>query len=129
MSWLVHHTRSEGYASQAEELRRRNEIDRAADLRRLAADAEVNALDNLNPSKIRTIGITAVSAVSLYFKAQEFAQAKKLAHKWLATDLLPAFAVEELEDLLQVIRFEESRVKSGIRKDSHPPLLRCNKTP
>ena len=115
MSWLVHHTRSEGYASQAEELRRRNEIDRAADLRRLAADAEVNALDNLNPSKIRTIGITAVSAVSLYFKAQEFAQAKKLAHKWLATDLLPAFAVEELEDLLQVIRFEESRVKSGIQ--------------
>ena len=25
MSWLVHHTRSEGYASQAEELRRRND--------------------------------------------------------------------------------------------------------
>lgn len=115
MSWLVHHTRSEGYASQAEELRRRNEIDRAANLCRLAADAEVNALDNLNPSKIRTIGITAVSAVSLYFKAQEFGQAKKLAHKWLATDLLPAFAVEELEDLLQVIRFDESRVKSGIQ--------------
>jgi len=115
MSWLVHHTRSEGYASQAEELRRRNEIDRAADFCRLAAEAEVNALDNLNPSKIRTIGITAVSAVSLYFKAQEFGQAKKLAHKWLATDLLPAFAVEELEDLLQVIRFEESRVKSGIQ--------------
>jgi len=114
MSWLVHHTRSQGYASQAEELRRQNEID-AAGLFRLAAEAEVNALDNLNPSKIRTIGITAVSAVSLYFKAQEFGQAKKLAHKWLATDLLPAFAVEELEDLLQVIRFEESRVKSGFR--------------
>ena len=109
MSWLVHHTLSEGYASQAEELRRRNEIDRAADFCRLAAEAEVNALNDLNPSKTRTIGITAVSAVSLYFKAQEFSQAKKLAHKWLATDLLPPFAVEELEDLLQVIRFEESR--------------------
>jgi hypothetical protein len=115
MSWLVHHTRSEGYASQAEELRRRHERDLAAELYRLAADAEEHALDNVNLSKTRTIGITAVSAVSLYFKAQEFSQARKLAHKWLATDLLPVFAVEELEDLLQVIRFEESRVKSGMQ--------------
>lgn len=104
MSWLVHHTRSEGYASQAEELRRRHESDRVAELYRLAAEAEANALNKLDPSKTRTLGITAVSAVSLYFKAQEFLQARKLAHKWLATDLLPLFAVEELEDLLQVIR-------------------------
>ena len=115
MSWLVHHTRSEGYASQAEELCRRHEGDRVAALYRLAAEAEANALDNLDPSKTRTIGITAVSAVSLYFKAQEFWQARKLAHKWLATDLLPPFAVEELEDLLQAIRFEESRFRSDIR--------------
>jgi hypothetical protein len=115
MSWSVHHTRSEGYANQAEDLRRRHEGGRAAELYRLAAEAEVNALNNIVPSKTRTIGITTISAVSLYFKAQEFLQARKLAHKWLATDLLPAFAVEELEDLLQVIRFEESRVKSGIQ--------------
>jgi hypothetical protein len=115
MSWLVHHTQSEGYAIQAEELRRQHESDRAAALYRLAAEAEANALNNLGSSKTRTLGITAVSAVSLYFKAQEFWQARKLAHKWLATDLLPLFAVEELEDLLQVIRFEESRVKSGIQ--------------
>jgi len=115
MSWLMHHTRSAEYAIQAEELRRNHEGDRAADFCRLAADAEVNALNSLNPSKKRTIGITAVSAVSLYFKAQEFLQAKKLAHTWLATDILPPFAVEELEDLLQAIRFEESRVKSGIQ--------------
>jgi hypothetical protein len=115
MSWSVHHTRSEGYASQAEELSRRHESDRAAALYRLAAEAEANALNNLDPSKTRTLAITVVSAVSLYFKAQEFWQARKLAHKWLATDLLPFFAVEELEDLLQAIRFEESRVKSGIQ--------------
>jgi hypothetical protein len=114
MSWLVNHTRSEGYANQAEELRRQHESDRAAALYCLAAEAEVNALNNLDPSKTRTIGITAISAVSLYFKAQEFSRARKIAHKWLATDLLPTFAVEELEDLLQVIRFEESRINSGI---------------
>lgn len=111
----MHHTQSEGYANQAEELRRRHESDRAAELYRLAAEAEANALNNLDPGKTRTLGITAVSVVSLYVKAQEFLQARKLAHKWLATDLLPPFAVEELEDLLQVIRFEESRVKSGIQ--------------
>jgi len=115
MSWLAHHTQSEEYASQAEELYKRQENIQAAELYRLAAKSEVNALENLSSTKTRTIGITAVSAVSLYFKAREFAQAKKIAHKWLSTDLLPAFSVEELEDLLQVIRYEESRIKSGIQ--------------
>ncbi|MEO1144549.1 MAG: hypothetical protein AAFY26_02985 [Cyanobacteria bacterium J06638_22] len=114
MSWSVHHTQSEGYASQAEELSRRHESERAAEFYCLAAEAEVNALEDLDPSKTRTIGITAVSAASLFFKAQEFLLARKTAHKWLATDLLPSFAVEELENLLQVIRFEESRAKSEI---------------
>lgn len=115
MSWLVHHTRSEEYASQAEEFHRRQETDRAAELYRLAAVAEVDALENLERSKTRTIGITAVSAASLYYKAQEFAQAKRTAHKWLATEFLPPFAVDELEELLQVIRYEEYRAKSGIQ--------------
>ncbi|MDS3862406.1 hypothetical protein RIF25_16540 [Thermosynechococcaceae cyanobacterium BACA0444] len=115
MSWLVHHTRSEEYAAQAEQLFRRQQFSRAAELYRLAAEAETNALNTLDKSKIRTIGITAVSAVSLYSKAQEFALAKRIAHKWLASELLPSFAVDELEDLLQVIRYEQSRAKSGIQ--------------
>lgn len=115
MSWLVHHTRSEGYASQAEELHRQQDPDRAAELYRLSAEAEVEALNNLDASKARTIGITAISATSLFFKAREFSQAKRVAHKWLATELLPPFAIEALEDLLQVIRFEESRAKSDIQ--------------
>lgn len=115
MSWLVHHTRSEEYVSQAEQLFRQREINRAAELYRLAAEAETHALDNLDVSKTRTIGITAVSAVSLYYRAKEFALAKRIAHKWLATEFLPPFAIDELEDLLQVIRYEESRAKSGIQ--------------
>ncbi|NER84435.1 MAG: hypothetical protein F6K42_33895 [Leptolyngbya sp. SIO1D8] len=115
MSWLVHHTQSEGYASQAEKLSRRHEKERAAELYCLAAEAEVNALEGLNPSKTRTIGITAISAASLYFKAQEFLLARKIAHRWLATYLLPAFAIEELEELLQVIRYEELCISSGIQ--------------
>jgi hypothetical protein len=115
MSWLVHHTQSEGYVNQAEDLHRRQETDRASELYCLAAEAEVNALKNLDPSKTRTIGITAISAASLYFKAEDFLQAKRVAHQWLATDLLPPFAVDELEVLLQVIRYEESRTKSGVQ--------------
>jgi hypothetical protein len=115
MSWLVYHTRSEEYASEAEKFYRQRENVRAAELYRLAAEAENHALDNLDPGKTRTLGITAVSVVSLYYKAQEFALAKRIAHKWLATELLPPFAIDELEDLLQVIRYEESRVKSGIQ--------------
>jgi hypothetical protein len=115
MSWLLHHTESEGYASQAEELSKQHEDVCAVELYRLAAKAEENALNHLDSSKTRTLGITAISATSLYFKAQEFLQAKKVAHKWLATDLLPPFAIEELEDLLQAIRYEESRIKSGIQ--------------
>lgn len=115
MSWLEHHTRSEEYTSQAEEFNRQHEENQSAALYRLAAEAEINALEDLAPNKIRTIGITAVSAVSLYYKAQEFSHAKRLAHKWLSTELLPPFAIEELEELLQVIRYEETRVKSGIQ--------------
>lgn len=115
MSWLVHHTQSEEYASQAEKFHKRQETDRAAEFYCLSAEAEVNALNSLDVSKTRTIGITAVSAVSLYFKAQEFLQAKRIAYKWLATELLPSFAMEELENLLQIIRYEESRAKSGIQ--------------
>jgi hypothetical protein len=114
MSWLEHHTRSEKYASQAEDLGRRGEFNRAAELYCLAADAEVCALEDLAPNKTRTIGITAVSSASLYFKAREFKQAKRIAHRYLATELLPPFAVEQLEELIQVIRFEESLAKSGI---------------
>ena len=107
MSWLEHHTLSEKYASQAEELFRHQQIDRATELYCLAAETETKALEDLDPSKTRTLGITAVSATSLYCKAREFQQAKRIAYKWLATEFLPSFAVNELEGLLQVDRYKE----------------------
>lgn len=115
MSWLVNHTQSEEYASQAEVLYRQQEIVAAVELYRLAANAEEEALNSLDCHKMRTIGITVVSAASLYYKAQEFALAKRIAYKWLATDFLLPFAIEELEELLQVIHYDESCQKSGIQ--------------
>jgi hypothetical protein len=114
MSWLKHHTLSEEYASKAENFYRQQESIHAVKFYCLAAEEEAKALENLDTSKTRTIGITVVSAASLYYKAQEFLQAKRISHKWLATDLLPTFAIDELEELIQVIHYEESRAKSGI---------------
>ncbi|MCU0571351.1 MAG: hypothetical protein MUF49_32900 [Oculatellaceae cyanobacterium Prado106] len=103
MSWALYHSQSEHYASLAEEAVQQDENDRALDLYRLAAEAEGSALEILDPAKTRTLGITVVSAVSLWFKAQEFRQAERLAYQWLMTDLLPSFAVQQLQDLLLTI--------------------------
>jgi hypothetical protein len=103
MSWISHHSESEQYAKLAEEALREQNNARATELYRLAAEAEILALEALEPTKTRTIGITAVSATSLLYKAQEFRKAEQLAYQWLITDLLPIFAIRQLQELLQAI--------------------------
>jgi hypothetical protein len=107
MSWLKFHTQSEEYASQAEDLCHRQDSMGAIEFYRLAAAAEMQALDNIDTSKTRTLGITVVSAASLYFKAQDFSQTRKLATQWLQSNLLPSFAIRGLRDLLLVIYLDE----------------------
>ena len=97
----MHHSRSEEYASQAEAASRNGDKDRAAELYRLAAEEEVSALSALDPSKTRTLGITVVSAASLWFKVGTFRQVERVACKWLATDYLPDFAISQLQTILQ----------------------------
>lgn len=111
MSWLDHHSRSEEYARQAEALMKEDAGDRAIGLYWLAADAEQQALEVLEPQKTRTLGITVISTVALYDKARELKQAKAVAYQWLSTDLLSPFAIEELESLLRVLLTEEAQLK------------------
>ncbi|MBV6628073.1 MAG: hypothetical protein KI793_35000 [Rivularia sp. (in: Bacteria)] len=111
MSWILHHSQSEHYASLAEEAVREHDNARAIELYRLAGEAEILALEALEPTKTRTIGITAVSAASLLYKAQEFRKAEQLAYQWLITDLLPIFAVRQLQELLQAIWSERELVQ------------------
>ena len=80
-----------------------------------AADAEDKALADLDASKTRTLGISAVSAVSLYYKAASFARAEEVAARCLAFDSLPAFAREQLRVLLQSIWSEQVRGKTDTR--------------
>ena len=71
MSWAEHRTLSQQYASQAEDLCIHGDYARASELYLLAAKAEEKAFRCLDDNQIRTIGITAISAVSLYSKSRE----------------------------------------------------------
>ena len=112
MSWIEHHEVSERLASQAQAAWREGRQEEAPDLYARAAEAEEKALADLDTSKTRTVGISAVSAVSLYYKAARFASAETLAVRWLGFDSLPAFAKEQLRNLLQAIWSEQVRASA-----------------
>jgi hypothetical protein len=114
MSWIKYHSKSEKYASQAALAARKNNIEQAADLYRKAAQLETDALNSLEPNKIRTIGITAVSAASLWFKANELNRAQEIAFKNLALGNLPPFAYDQLKNILQTIWNDQTIIESGL---------------
>src|SRR6266508_3555274 len=103
MTWLEHHEESERLAAEAEVVSRAGDRALAAKLYAGAAVAEARALDALDPAKSRTLGISVVSAVSLYFKANELDQAQVAACRGLASERVPSFASEQLKSLLQSI--------------------------
>lgn len=107
MSWIAHHKVSEDLASQAQTALSNGRQQEAQVLYGRAAQAEAQALVDLDPCKTRTLGISAVSTVSLYCKAAEFKRAEEAANRWLEFDSLPKFAKKQLRDLLDAIRSEE----------------------
>jgi hypothetical protein len=115
MTWATYHTQSENYANLAETAAKQGHFDRAVELYRLAAKQETLALGELDPNKHRTIGITAVSAASLWSKARDLQQAQLVAYQGLATASLPVFAISQLQGLLQAIWNEQALAKSGIK--------------
>lgn len=114
MSWSQWHSKSERLASEAEMAMRRNETSIADGLYRQAAEAENQALVELDPSKMRTLGITAVSAASLWFKGKEFQKAEQLCYLMLSRADLPEFATEQLRNLVQAIWTEHSKQSAGV---------------
>jgi hypothetical protein len=115
MTWVQFHSTSEELASRAEIATRSGEQAHAVELYRAAAEAEEQALSALPPEKARTLGITAVSAASLWFMSRDYARAQQVAYTWLSTDSLPLFATRQLRDLLQTVWGEERRAESEIR--------------
>ena len=103
MSWREHHKISETLAASAQVALNDGRREDALRLYNDAARAEEAALAALAPSKARTLGVTAVSAVALYCKGGDYTQATALALKWLAHDglRLPPFAQQQLRVALR----------------------------
>ena len=114
MSWDDHHKKSERMAGDAEAAKLQARLDDALRLYRCAAEEESAALDELDNSKPRTLGITAVSAAALWYKSRDPDRAEQIAHRWLAQPL-PMFAVEQLRELLQRIWNERAAEEAGVK--------------
>lgn len=115
MSWMAHHTESEFLASSAEMEMRAGNTRVAIALYIRAAEQELQALGDLDESKIRTLSITAVSAVSLLFKAQQFKESQMIAHQWLGKGILLPFAVNQLSELVQSNRTEQMLREASVK--------------
>jgi hypothetical protein len=115
MSWNEHHSKSEKVAIEAASLGHSGERGRSFTLYLEAAAEEMLAFDSLDPSKVRTRGITAVSAVALCYKGHDFIRAEQFAYRCLGSGHLPSFAESELRNLLQMIWTTSSAEKAGIR--------------
>lgn len=126
MSWIEHHKISENLASQAQAALDEGRRQDALALFARAARAEDRAITDLSPSKIRTLGVSAVSVASLYYKAAEFKLANDAAVRWLNSDLLPGFAKEQLRSLCQTIQAEQTRARTDVpsTQDQLPAAVR-----
>jgi hypothetical protein len=117
MSWYEYHNKSEELAMLAELELKQSHHAQARELYSQAADAEAFALAEVDRTKVRTLSVTVVSAVSLYYKAGDLKKAKDVAATWLDTHLLLPFAEDQIEELVSLI--EEAR---GDHNRSFQPL-------
>jgi hypothetical protein len=109
MNWSEAHAKSERFAEAAHAEHRNGHASTAQKLFAEAAQAETEALESLDPSKLRTYGITAVSAASLWFKAGDMVAAARIADAASAVPGgLPAFALVRLRELRDAIRVGSS---------------------
>src|SRR5262245_55361221 len=115
MTWTALHQQSEAAAIQAELLAREGQQDAATQAYASAAALEEQALEAAEPTKPRTVGILAVSAASLWFKARELRHAETLTLRALAWPHLPRFAAQDLRIILQTVWTEEAKQQAGVQ--------------
>jgi len=114
MSWIDLHQASERAAIEADRALRDGNQSLASILYSEAAEHEQRALEVLDATKARTKGITAVSAVSLWFKATAYERAEQLAYSALADLSLPEFSRTDLRNLVQAIWTESSKKTANV---------------
>jgi hypothetical protein len=114
MSWTDFHSASEAAAIEADHAFRGGNSSQAALLYAKAAESEQQALAHVDAAKVRTKGITAVSAVSLWYKAAAYERAEHLAYSMLADLSIPQFARTDLRNLIQAIWTESSKKAANV---------------
>lgn len=127
MSWLKHHEKSGRLASRAQIAAHEDRRDEALKLYAAAAAAEDCAVEALDKSKTRTLGISVVSAASLYYKAKQFERAKEVADDWKDSDQISTFARGQLKLLLHDIQHAQvaaaAQVAASHAEVQAPPSL------
>lgn len=124
MNWNGHHNEAEEYAQRAELAALEGQCDLMRDLYRHAAEQETLALEQLDETKSRTIGVTAVSAASLWYKSGELRQAERIACHSLARDEIPPFATDQLQTVLHSIWNERTLQSSQVEFTKGEVLVR-----
>ena len=114
MNWSDLHRASEEAAIEAERVYRSGKASDASPLYAKAAQFEEDALAAIDGAKLRTKAITAISAVSLWFKASEYDRAEQLAYSMLADSTLLPFARIDLRNLVQAIWTEGSKKAANV---------------
>lgn len=115
MSWKEYHSISEKFAADAELAFREGRFENAIDLYQKSAESELKALEYIDSTKGRTLGITLISAVSLLYKARLYQQAESLAYQYLSISELPPYAKSEVRLLLQTIWNDQARAESSAK--------------
>ena len=115
MTWVESHNASQALAANANDAVGAGEIELAIDRFRKAAALEEEALRALDSNKARTLGVTAVSAVALYYKGKEFQRAERLACEVMTWPHTPDFASNQLRQLLNATWAEQARADAGPR--------------
>jgi DNA-binding NtrC family response regulator len=116
MSWAEHHEQSEKLAAEAELAHRAGETDTSIRLYSLAAEQELLALSGLDPAKRRTFSITAVSVAALFYKAQAFNRAERIAAELAENKSLLHFASLQLTEI-------RDRARDGASAQLRGPAL------
>ncbi len=124
MDWLSHHKISERLAAQAHVALQEGREAQARDLFRRAAAAEEWALRRLDPAKAHTFGITAVSAVALWYKSKALKRAMRLAGRCLARPGLMPAARQQLEQLCAAMPRAAAPPLNAAASPPHAPATR-----
>ena len=103
MTWMEHHRVSEARFSDAEDLERAGDIEGARRAYLAAAEAEERALADLDSSKKRTRGISAVSVAALRHRGGQPEAAEGWIHQHLAVADLTEHAKRRLKEHLRII--------------------------